>query len=452
MKGRKSMNFHDQEPQLVDKKPSKIKEHLQRGMTAFLVIVAGVLFFFAMYRFSTILDAVKKVMGILSPVILGFVIAFLLNPIVKKTENLLKPLMKKVFKKEEVSHKFSRGIGIFVALVVALLIVVALINMIIPEVYRSVRDLVVTLPKEIHLLSEKINTMLEGNSTLDKFFKTLILSANNYIEDWISTDLLKWVQDDLISQTGNFVTSVTVGVVNIVKGIVNVLIGVIISVYLLVSREKFLRQSKKVIYALCKPKKANLILHIGRKANEIFNGFIIGKIIDSAIIGVLCFIGVSIFKMPYALLVSVIVGVTNVIPVFGPYIGAVPCAILILLVDPMKGLGFIIFIILLQQLDGNVIGPKILGESTGLSPFWVVFSILLAGGLFGIVGMIVGVPTFALIYYIIKLFIQQKLEAKNLPTDTNEYTDVSHVNDQGVFVAQKENLEKEEKNADSSTE
>ena len=446
------MNFHDQEPQLVEKKPSKIKEHLQRGMTAFLVIVAGVLFFFAMYRFSTILDAVKKVLGILSPVILGFVIAFLLNPIVKKTENLLKPLMKKVFKKEEISHKFSRAIGIFVALVVALLIVVALINMIIPEVYRSIRDLVVTLPKEIHLLSEKINTMLEGNSTLDKFFKNLILSSNDYIEEWISTDLLKWVQDDLISQTGNFVTSVTVGVVNIVKGIMNVLIGVIISVYLLISKEKFLRQSKKVIYALCKPKKANLILHIGRKANEIFNGFIIGKIIDSAIIGVLCFIGVSIFRMPYALLVSVIVGVTNVIPVFGPYMGAVPCAILILLVDPMKGLGFIIFIILLQQLDGNVIGPKILGESTGLSPFWVVFSILLAGGLFGIVGMIVGVPTFALIYYIIKLFIQQKLEAKNLPTDTNEYTDASHVNDQGVFVTQKENLEKEEKNADSSTE
>ncbi len=446
------MNFHDQEPQLVEKKPSKIKEHLQRGMTAFLVIVAGVLFFFAMYRFSTILDAVKKVIGILSPVILGFVIAFLLNPIVKKTENLLKPLMKKVFKKEEISHKFSRAIGIFVALVVALLIVVALINMIIPEVYRSIRDLVVTLPKEIHLLSEKINTMLEGNSTLDKFFKTLILSSNDYIEEWISTDLLKWVQDDLISQTGNFVTSVTVGVVNVVKGIMNVLIGVIISVYLLISKEKFLRQSKKVIYALCKPKKANLILHIGRKANEIFNGFIIGKIIDSAIIGVLCFIGVSIFRMPYALLVSVIVGVTNVIPVFGPYMGAVPCAILILLVDPMKGLGFIIFIILLQQLDGNVIGPKILGESTGLSPFWVVFSILLAGGLFGIVGMIVGVPTFALIYYIIKLFIQQKLEAKNLPTGTSEYTDASHVNDQGVFVTRKENLEKEEKNADSSTE
>ena len=446
------MNFHDQEPQLVEKKPSKIKEHLQRGMTAFLVIVAGVLFFFAMYRFSTILDAVKKVIGILAPVVLGFVIAFLLNPIVKKTENLLKPLMKKVFKKEEISHKFSRAIGIFVALVVALLIVVALINMIIPEVYRSIRDLVVTLPKEIHLLSEKINTMLEGNSTLDKFFKNLILSSNDYIEEWISTDLLKWVQDDLISQTGNFVTSVTVGVVNVVKGIMNVLIGVIISVYLLISKEKFLRQSKKVIYALCKPKKANLILHIGRKANEIFNGFIIGKIIDSAIIGVLCFIGVSIFRMPYALLVSVIVGVTNVIPVFGPYMGAVPCAILILLVDPMKGLGFIIFIILLQQLDGNVIGPKILGESTGLSPFWVVFSILLAGGLFGIVGMIVGVPTFALIYYIIKLFIQQKLEAKNLPTDTSEYTDASHVNDQGVFVTQKENLEKEEKNADSSTE
>ena len=445
------MNFHDQEPQLVEKKPSKIKEHLQRGMTAFLVIVAGVLFFFAMYRFATIMEGVKKMISILSPVIMGFVFAFLLNPIVKKVEKLVASLVGKLIKKEELSRKIARTIGIFVALVIAMLIIVALINMIIPELYRSIRDLVVTLPKEIHLLSEKINTMLEGNSALDKFFKTLILSSNNYIEEWISTDLLKWVQNDLLAQTGNFVTSVTAGVVNVVKGIMNLLIGVIISVYLLFSKEKFMRQSKKVIYALCKPKKANLVLHIGRKANEFFSGFIIGKIIDSAIIGVLCFIGVSIFKMPYALLVSVIVGVTNVIPVFGPYIGAVPCAILILLVDPMKGLGFIVFIILLQQLDGNVIGPKILGESTGLSPFWVVFSILVAGGLFGIPGMIVGVPTFALIYYIIKLFVQQKLEAKNLPIDTDEYTDKNHVNDQGIFVRQKEE-EKEEQDADSSTE
>ena len=231
-----------------------------------------------------------------------------------------------------------------------------------------------------------------------------------------------------------------------------VLIGIIVSVYLLFSKEKFMRQSKKVIYALCKPKRANFILHIGRKANEIFGGFIIGKIIDSAIVGVLCFAGVSIFKMPYPLLISMIVGVTNVIPVFGPYIGAIPCALLIFLVDPMKGIGFIIFIILLQQLDGNVIGPKILGESTGLSSFWVIFAILIAGKMFGIGGMVIGVPMFALIYYVIKLFIQQKLEAKNLPTDTELYTDKCHVNDEGEFVVQVENDLEEKEHADSSTE
>ena len=149
-----------------------------------------------------------------------------------------------------------------------------------------------------------------------------------------------------------------------------------------------------------------------RKSNSIFGGFIIGKIIDSAIIGVLCFIGVSLLNMPYALLVSVFVGVTNVIPYFGPFIGAIPSAILIMIVDPMKGLYFIIFILLLQQLDGNIIGPTILGDSTGLSAFWVLFSILLFGGLFGVVGMIIGVPTFAVFYYVVKLFITQKLEEK----------------------------------------
>lgn len=446
------MNFHDQEPQLVEQQPSKLKEHFQRGMTAFLVIVAGVLFFFAMYRLRDIVGTVKRIVEILSPIILGFIFAFLLNPIVKRTENLIRPLIGKVFKKDKVTHNVSRVIGIFTAFLIALAIVVALFNMIIPELYNSIKDLVATLPDKIHNWSEKINVMMEGNSTLDRIVKNILIKSNDSLEEWISTDLLKIIQTDSVSQTGNLVTSLTAGVISIVQGITNLLIGIIVSVYLMFSKEKFMRQSKKVIYALCKPKRANFILHIGRKANEIFSGFIIGKIIDSAIVGVLCFIGVSIFRMPFPLLVSVIVGVTNIIPVFGPYIGAIPCAILILLVDPMKGIGFIIFIIVLQQLDGNVIGPKILGESTGLSSFWVIFAILVAGKLFGIGGMIVGVPAFALIYYVIKLFIQQKLEAKNLPIDTNQYTDKCHVNDEGEFIVQKEDEEEEKEHADSSTE
>ena len=194
-----------------------------------------------------------------------------------------------------------------------------------------------------------------------------------------------------------------------------------------------------------KPKHANILIHIGRKANEIFTGFIIGKIIDSAIIGVLCFLGMTLLKLPHVLLVSVIVGVTNVIPVFGPYIGAIPGVILIFLVNPLQGLYFAIFILALQQLDGNVIGPAILGDSTGLSPFWVIFSIVVGGGLFGVLGMIIGVPTFALIYYIFRMFLKQKLEHRKLPTETEAYSDASYVDDEGQYVASENELVKEKK-------
>ncbi len=205
------------------------------------------------------------------------------------------------------------------------------------------------------------------------------------------------------------------------------------------SKEKFGKQSKKIVYAVFKPSHANMILHLTLKSNEIFGGFIIGKLIDSAIIGVLCFIGLSLLNMPYALLVSVIVGVTNVIPFFGPYIGAIPSAVLIMLADPRKGLYFILFILVLQQIDGNIIGPKILGDSTGLSAFWVVFSILLGGGLFGFVGMILGVPTFAVIYYVINMLINHRLEVKKLPTETECYDKLSYVDSDGTYVHSDDN-------------
>ena len=236
-------------------------------------------------------------------------------------------------------------------------------------------------------------------------------------------------------------SNLTSGVINIVNEVMNVLIGIIVSVYVLFSKEKFNAQAKKAVYALMTPPHANLTLHIVTKSNQIFGGFMIGKVIDSMIIGVLCYIGTAILKMPYALLVSVIVGVTNVIPFFGPYIGAIPCIILIGLADPLKGLYFAIFILLLQQLDGNVIGPKILGDSTGLSAFWVIFSILLGGGIFGFIGMVMGVPTFAVIYYIVEMLINYKLEKRNLPTRTQCYDNKSYVTDDGTYVPVKEQEE-----------
>lgn len=448
------MNFYDKQPKLVNDEPSKLKEHFRKGITTLLVIGAGVLFFFCIYRFTSITSAFEKFFEVLAPITYGFVFAFLLNPMVMRVEKFLKPRLHKLFGKEKTAQKVSRIVGILVAFLFVIAIVVALLNMLIPELYKSIRDLIITLPDDLRTFGDTINNMIEGNSTSNKLLKSFLLEANQSLSQWATTDLVKWAQNDLLTYTGTVVSSVTAGVVSIVNVVLNLFVGIIVAVYLLFSKETFLRQGKKIVYALFKPKTSNGILHIARKANEIFSGFIIGKIIDSAIIGVLCFIGLTILRMPYALLVSVIVGVTNVIPFFGPFIGAIPSTILILLVDPMKGLWFVLFVLLLQQLDGNVIGPKILGDSTGLSSFWVVFSILISGGLFGFEGMILGVPTFALIYYVVKMFIIQKLEQKNLPIDTAQYTEKTYVDESGNFVLLENQKpdEEESSDADSRTE
>ena len=204
----------------------------------------------------------------------------------------------------------------------------------------------------------------------------------------------------------------------------NVLIGIIISIYVLMSKEEFIGQSKKLMYALLPGKSANAVIHTVHKSNEIFGGFISGKLLDSLIIGILCFICLSLMKMPYTVLVSVIVGVTNVIPFFGPYLGAIPSAILIMLANPIQGVYFILFILILQQFDGNILGPAILGESTGLSSFWVVFAILVGGGIFGILGMIIGVPAFAVIFYVFRRTVNHILKKKQLPQDSGNYIKV----------------------------
>lgn len=436
-KSSEKTTYYDKQPNLIKSEPSKLREHFSRGMTAFLVIVGAIIFFFVLLRFTELSGILGTIIGVLKPIIYGFAIAFLLNPIMTKVEKWTKPLLEKFLKKEKLIDNTARTIGVFAALVFAIALISALLNMLIPELYNSIRNLVVTLPGEISDAIAELNAMADSdNTTVQKIWQNVLLQGSQMLENW--------VKNDLVATTDTLITNVTTGVISVVNGVVNLLVGIMAAIYILFSKEKFLGQAKKIVYATLKPKRANLLIHIARKANSIFTGFIIGKIIDSAIIGVLCFIGISLLKMPYVLLVSVIVGVTNVIPVFGPYIGAVPSAILILLVDPIKGLYFIIFIILLQQLDGNVIGPTILGDSTGLSPFWVLTSIVVGGGLFGVLGMILGVPTFALFYYIFKMIVNQKLEQKELPTETVCYTDTSYVDDDGKYVSS-ENKVMEEK-------
>ena len=422
---KKSAAYYEKRPEFGNRGPSKILLHFRKGITFFLVIAACVIFYFLLLRIEDISVGVSKVIDVLKPILYGMVIAYLLNPIVKQIDRWLIPQLKKKMSQEK-AKKVSRSVGVFAALVMLLALILALCNMLIPELYKSIRDMVQTLPGQISDMVTKIISIQKDTSPAGVMARNLLEKGSDALQNWIKQDLLTKVNEVM--------SNLTVGIINFVSEILNFLIGLIVSVYILFSKETFSAQSKKIVYAVFRTDHANMILHLTKKSNEIFGGFIIGKIIDSMIIGVLCFFGLTLLKMPYILLISVIVGVTNVIPFFGPYIGAIPSAVLILLNDPIKGLYFLIFILVLQQLDGNVIGPKILGNSTGLSAFWVVFSILLGGGLFGFVGMIMGVPTFAVVYYIITMLINHLLEKKKLPLQTSEYGEKSYVDDSGRFV------------------
>ena len=274
-------------------------------------------------------------------------------------------------------------------------------------------------PAKSRSFTEWMNN-LSLNEQLTQWIEGTISSLINNIEEWAKTSLFDKVEE--------IFSTVTLGVVGVINIVENFIIGIIVSVYLLASKEKFIGQSKKILYALFKPKKADAIIEFSRESNRIFSGFIVGKLIDSLIIGIIAFVVLSIIKMPYTIIVSVIVGVTNIIPFFGPYIGGAICFILILLTDPKAALIFLVFVIILQQIDGNLIGPKILGESTGLSSFWVIFSILVGSGFFGFIGMLLGVPTFAVIYNFVKKIINNRLQKKKLPQNTDYYHKLDYLN------------------------
>lgn len=444
VKGRKDMSHYNQEePKFINEKPSKLKESFRNGFTTFIVIVLGVILYFCFLRADQISQMLGEIWKVLTPIIYGLVLAFLLNPIVKIVDKRVYSHVFRVLKKERLARKITRSVGIFVSLLFTVIVITALFNMMIPELYKSIYDLIVSLPEQMEQMGVYVNQILDSNTTLDNLARNFLGQLDKTVRDFIQNQ-------DLLSRTNDLMSGVTAGVIGAVNIVTNILVGVIVSVYVLFSKEAFVCQTKKILYALFKANTANTILHIAHKTNVTFTGFIIGKIIDSAIIGVLCFIGVSILNMPYTLLVSVIVGVTNVIPFFGPYIGAIPCTILIFLVNPMQGLYFVLFILALQQLDGNVIGPKILGDSTGLSSFWVIFAIVVGGGLFGVAGMIMGVPTFAVLYYIAKTLINQKLEKKKLPVESFLYLGDNYVDEDGTFVSI-ENDEREDENADTCT-
>ena len=388
-------------------KKSKFSEqphYFQWGLTAFCVIGCCVLVAFVLIKLPFIWNVVKKLFGALSPFIYGFVMLY----------RRIEPPMSRKF-----AHgtRVAKGISSLLTLIIGLAVVAGLLWMVLPQLVVSIFSIVESADTYMNDVSNWVTGLLKDNPVI----------ARNFMQvyEQFSEQLVNWVQNIALP---HLVTMMT-GVVTTVSVVVDILIGIIIALYILNGKETFCAQAKKMTYSLFSIDRANSIIERVAYIHRVFGGFITGKLIDSLIIGVLCFIGMRVMmsvglltiESSFALLISVIIGVTNIIPFFGPFIGAIPSAILIMVTSPLQALYFVIFIIILQQIDGNILGPKILGNSTGLSSFWVMFAILIFGGLFGFVGMAIGVPLFAVIYSIVSECINHLLHNRGLSEDTNDY-------------------------------
>ena len=395
---------------MMDKKPH-IKPYLYGMLAGFGAISLSIIFFFLIYRFDGFGDAISTLTGILMPFIYGAVIAYLLKPVCNTIEAFLRRFIPEKMK------GLINALSVTFTILFGLLLIYALCMMIIPQLITSVTTLYYTAQANITKFMYWANHLefIEKNEQIMELLNSAYAALNTNLDTWIKNTLLPSMQ--------NIVSGAAIGVLNVVTVAKNLIIGIIVAVYILASRKRFVQQGKMVLYSVVKPRWASLITEELKYADRMFGGFINGKIMDSAIIGVLCYIGCLIFKFPSALLVSVIIGVTNVIPFFGPFIGAIPATLLILIQNPIKALWFVLFVLVLQQLDGNIIGPKILGNTTGLSSFWVLFAILLFGGLWGFAGMIVGVPLFAVIYDVIKKLVIHGLRRNEELDMLNTYHD-----------------------------
>ncbi len=388
----------------------------------FMIFIVGallIIFNQIVGNYESFSEGVGTIKTIVSPFIYGFVMAYLLSPIYNATVRGLYKLLGKYFKNKQRLFSFCKLVASVVAVVCLIGAVAGLIALIVPQVIESLTGILKSLPQRLTQLSALFNDI---TSKMDN--KRLAMKMSE-IYAQVQTNLIELAQTKLLPGMGTLVGQVSTQVILTLKTMMNVMIGVMACVYMLNSKERFQGQFKKVILATLPKEKAEAVFDFAKFTNRTFGGFINGKIIDSIIIGIICFILMKIFGFPYPILISAIIGITNVIPFFGPFIGAIPAAIIILLVSPIHALYFLILIFVLQQVDGNIIGPAILGNTTGIASFWVLFSIVIGGGLFGFIGMVLGVPVFAIIYYYFSRSINKRLEAKGLEFRTDSYEDLN---------------------------
>ena len=403
------------------------RPYLAMGLTAFSVIAASLLLFFLLFQASAVMKFLNSLAFILRPIFMGAVLAFLLLPVHR---NILK-LLRANSRRNGLSQGVLNIIAIILSMVLAGILFYLLLAMVIPQVWQSVVDLVVAFPGYIESVQGWLITFLEDNPEIQAAVVSAYNSAARSLEQWLNSDILpnlesmastlEWLRAEVLPNLTGVVSGVSSLVISALVLLKDLLIAIIVAVYLLARKDVFAAQSKKIVYSLFPTGCADLIVEETRNAYRIMSGFINGKILDSIIIGVICLVCCNLLRFPYPVLVATIVGVTNVVPFFGPFIGAIPCGLLIFLVNPIQCVYFAIFILALQQFDGNILGPKILGDSTGLASFWVLFSIILFGGLFGFAGMVLGVPVFAMLYSITNRIVRHGLRRRSLPLDTRAY-------------------------------
>lgn len=421
------------------------KKYIYWGITGFLVLAAAILFYYLIFHTDKMINIVKSVSSVCAPIIYGMIMAYLLTPICSFFERkLLYPLYKAFHldTEKQKTRRRIRTLAILLTMFLTIYVLYILFSIVLKEVVASIQSIVLQSSIYVNNLERLLRNLLSSNKNIEEIATGLINTYSGELNDWLNNSVLP--------KANVIIKEVSLSVLGVAKVLWNLIIGMIISIYVLSSKETFTGQAKKIVYALFNEDSANGIVSDFRYANKTFGSYISGKIIDSIIIGLLCYVFMRILNLPYDILVSVIVGVTNVIPFFGPFLGGIPSALLILMVDPISGLKFIVLILLLQQFDGNILGPKILGDSTGLSSFWVVFSITLFGAYFGIIGMAIGVPIFALIYAWIKRKLNSRLKKKGLATSTREYMYLDRI-ENNEMIQLTEEKRKNARKSDSST-
>lgn len=410
----------------------KFGPYIAAGVTAFAVIAAALLLFFTIYHISAVKALLDTLAYILRPIFYGLVLAFLLLPIQRHIYDFLCEWMKGVWPNSRRKDGVLCFISILLSLAFAVLVVYILLAMVLPQVYSSIVGLVNAFPGYLESLQTWLTDFFRDNPDVQEAVLPYYDAMIQSLEKWFSESgtlsslqsadaTIDWIQKELFPRLSGVFSGVYAGLWAILMLLKDLLIALIVSVYVLVRKNKFSAQSKKIAYSIFPTPVADFLVEETRSAYRILSGFINGKLLDSLIIGIIALVFCNLLKFPYPMLLAVIIGVTNVIPFFGPFIGAIPCALLILLVSPLQCVYFCIFVLILQQFDGNILGPKILGDSTGLDSFWVLFSILLFGGLFGFAGMVLGVPVFAMFYSIVSRLVRCGLRKKALPEDTAAY-------------------------------